>query len=119
MIRILTDQDFNEHITRGLLARYPDLDLVLARQVGLEAAPDPQVLEWAAQVGRIVFTHDIRTMKPTAIKRIEAGQPMPGIVVVLKAVDIGRAIDELLVMIGASFEGEWANQIRYISESNL
>ena len=39
---------------------------------------------------------------------------MPGVVVVHWNMSIGQAIEGLLEMIGASLEGEWENQIRYV-----
>ena len=39
---------------------------------------------------------------------------MPGIVVVQWTTPTGLAIEGLLEMIGASLEGEWENQIRYV-----
>jgi hypothetical protein len=39
---------------------------------------------------------------------------MPGLVVVHQDTPEGRAIAGLLEMIGASLEGEWENQIRFV-----
>ena len=54
MISFLVDQNFNEHIVDGLTRRDPNLEFTYARDVGLAAAPDPEVLEWAAGCGMIV-----------------------------------------------------------------
>ena len=48
MIRLVSDENFNGDIVRGLLLRRPDLDLVRIQDVGLEGAEDPAVLAWAA-----------------------------------------------------------------------
>jgi hypothetical protein len=55
------------------------------------------VLEWAAEQGRILLTHDRRTVPPIAHDRVAAGMPMPGVFVVSADVPIGQAIDELLI----------------------
>jgi hypothetical protein len=39
---------------------------------------------------------------------------MPGVFEVSRAVPIGRAIDDLLLIAEASFEGEWEGQVRYL-----
>src|SRR5438270_428490 len=44
MLRLLSDENFNGDIVRGLLLREPDLDLVRAQDVRLEGADDPDVL---------------------------------------------------------------------------
>jgi len=58
MVRLLSDENFNGEIVRGLLLRRPDLDLCRVQDVGLEAADDPTILEWAAANNRIVLTYD-------------------------------------------------------------
>jgi predicted nuclease of predicted toxin-antitoxin system len=76
-LRFLTDEDFDNDISRGLLQLLPDLDLVRVQDVGLGGAADPDILEWAAAEQRIVLTHDVSTMKPFAYARVESGLPMP------------------------------------------
>lgn len=49
------------------------------QEVGLRQADDLVVLEWAANEGRIVVTHDVSTMLDFAYERVAAGLPMPGV----------------------------------------
>ena len=51
MIAFLVDHNFNEHIVDGLTRRDPTLEFTHVRDVGLAAAPDQQILEWAAAPG--------------------------------------------------------------------
>ena len=44
MLRLLIDQDLDQVILRGLLLRVPSLDVITARQAGLSAASDPELL---------------------------------------------------------------------------
>jgi hypothetical protein len=94
---LLVDQNFNEHIVDGMTRRAASLDFVHVRDVELAAAPDSTVLEWAAHEGRVLLTHDRRTIPPIAHARVAAGLAMPGIFVVSAEMPIGQAIDELLV----------------------
>lgn len=73
MIRLLADENFNASIVRGLLRRVPQLDLVRAKDVGLGGADDPTVLAWAAQDGRVLLTHDVRTVTRFAWERVIRG----------------------------------------------
>jgi hypothetical protein len=114
MITLLTDEDFNYQITDGLLMREPQLDLVRVQEVGLRGASDPVVLAWAAQEGRVLLTHDVTTMTHYATERMRSDLPMPGVFAVPKTVAVGRAIDELVILVECSLEGEWENQIRYV-----
>lgn len=78
------------------------------QDVGLDEVEDPEVLEWAAKENRITLTHDRSTFPPPAYERVIAGQPMPGVIVVHDRLAVGRAIDELLVVVGCSEAEEWA-----------
>ncbi len=97
MIAFLVDQNFNEDIVDGLTRRDAALEFTRARDVGLETAPDPAILEWAATHGLVLLTHDRKTIPPFAYARIAAGLPMPGVFLVHSAMPIGQAIDELLI----------------------
>jgi hypothetical protein len=44
----------------------------------MRQAGDPAILEWAAQEGRVLLTHDVADMTKYAYERIRTGKPMPG-----------------------------------------
>ncbi len=114
MLRLAADENFNNDIVRALLRRKPGLDLVRIQDVGLSGADDPAVLAWAAEEGRVLLTHDVQTITKHAYARVAAGQPMPGVFEVSRAVPIGLAIDDLLLLAEGSMEGEWEGQVRYL-----
>lgn len=82
MIRLLTDENFDGDILRGLIRRMPDLDVVRVQDVGLIETPDTAILAWAANEGRILITHDRDTVPSFAFNRVRSGQPMPGVFLV-------------------------------------
>jgi hypothetical protein len=84
------------------------------QHVGLSGADDRAVLAWAAQERRIRLTHDISTVTTYADERIRAGQSMPGVFEVSRAVPIGRAIEGILLLAEYSLDGEWEGQVRYL-----
>jgi hypothetical protein len=114
MLRLVADENFNGDIVRGLLRRKSGLDIVRLQDIGLSGADDPAVLEWAAQEGRVLLTHDVATITRYAYKRVQAGQPMPGVFEVSRAVPVGRAIEDILLLAECSLEGEWEGQVRYL-----
>jgi hypothetical protein len=114
MLRLATDEDFNNRILRGLLRHNPNLDIVRVQDAGLRARTDPEILEWAAAERRVLLTHDVTTMTQYAYDRIAAGLPMPGIFVVSQEIPIGLAIEEVLLIAVCSLEGEWEGQIRFL-----
>ena len=114
MLRLAADENFSGRIARGLRRRVPGLDLVRVQDAGLLGSGDAAVLEWAAREGRVLLTHDVRTLTGHALARVRAGQPMPGVVEVGRRVPVGPAIDELALLVGASLEGEWEGQVLYL-----
>ena len=114
MLRLAADENFNGDIVRGLLRRNPKLDIVRVQDVGLSGADDPSVLQWAADQGRIVITHDISTLAKHAFDRIAAGQPMPGVFEVKSVAPVGQTIDDLMLVAECSFDGEWEGQVRFL-----
>lgn len=114
MIRLVTDENFDKDILQGLLRQRPDLDIVRVQDVGLISASDPRVLEWAAQEGRIVLTHDRKTFIPFAYERVATGQPMPGVCVVKATAPIGTAIEYILILLEIITAEEWENQVRFV-----
>jgi len=74
MLRLLTDENFNQRILRGLNKRLPQLDVLSVRDVGLMSHPDRVILDWAANESRTVLTHDIKTMVRDA-ERATGGGP--------------------------------------------
>ena len=114
MLRFIADEGFRRSIVTGLRRRRPSINLMLAQDVGLINTPDPDILEWAGRENRIVLTHDKSAMTADANARLLAGLPMPGVAVVHWETPAGIAIERLLEMIGASIEGDWENQIRYV-----
>ena len=114
MLRLAADENFNGDIVRGLLRRNAKLDIVRVQDVGLSGADDPSVLQWAADQGRIVVTHDISTLAKHAFDRIEAGQPMPGVFEVKSVAPIGQVVHDLILLAECGFEGEWEGQVRFL-----
>jgi hypothetical protein len=114
MLRFLADENFNNQIVRGVLRQSPSVDILRIQDVDLSGANDPTVLEWAAQQGRVVLTHDVATMITFAYERIQAGLSMPGLFEVSRRVSIGLAIEEIILIAECSLEGEWEGQVRFL-----
>jgi hypothetical protein len=114
MLRLLSDENLDGDLVRGLLLREPALDLVRAQDVGLMGIQDPDVLAWAAENDRIVVTHGRTTMPGFAYDRVNAGEPMPGVFVVSDQMPIRQAIEDLLAANGASEQSEWSGLVLHL-----
>lgn len=114
MLRFAADENFRGAIVAGLRRRNPAIDIVTVQERGLRTWPDPRVLEWAAGEGRVLLTHDVKTMGDAARERTEAGLPMPGVFVVRWVYPVGAAIEELEFAAIASLEGEWEHRVEHL-----
>lgn len=114
MLILVADENFNNDILRGMLRRKPDLDIVRVQDVGLSNEDDPVILEWAAKEGRVLITHDVTTITHFAYAHVRAGLPMPGVIEVDDDLPIGQAVNDILLVVEASEQGEWEGQIIYI-----
>ena len=69
----------------------------------------------AAEEDRILLTHDRQTMPPFAYDRIAAGLAMPGMIVVEQRMSVGRAIDELLMLMDTTPDPLRYDQVHHLS----
>ena len=76
VLRLLADENFNGRILRALLRRIPDLDVMRAQDGPLYGASDPALLQFAADEGRVLLTHDTETLVGYAWERVRAELPM-------------------------------------------
>ncbi len=114
-LRLLTDADFNGRVIRGIARCEPSLDLVRVQDVGLRTAADWQILDWAATNDRIVLTHDRVTTTAFAMKRLDAGLPMPGLFVMRDDPDrIGMMIEAVLLVALCTEMQEWVGCIEFL-----
>ena len=114
MLRLLIDENFNERILRGLNVRVPTLDFVSVKEIGLKRAKDSDLLKWAAVQNRAILTHDIKTLVPDAKRMVQLGQSMAGVILVPKRLAIGRAIEDLELLVKCLEPFELRDSVRYI-----
>ena len=113
-MRFLADENFNGRIVRGLLLRLPTLDLLRVQEAGLLGTDDPGLLAWCADRHRIMLTHDAETMTAYAFARLRQGLPMPGVLLIPALLPIGRAIEDLVLIVESSQPAEWDGLVRHL-----
>ena len=99
---------------RGVRRRISDLDSRTVQEVDLPETSDPVILDWAATQGRVVITHDHRTMRPCAEDRLKAGRSMAGLIWVPQTAALGQIIDDLVLIAGATTAEEWNGTIVFL-----
>ena len=114
MLKLLADENFDNTIVRGLLLRRAKLDIIRVQDVGLSGKDDPSILAWAANDNRVLLTHDVATITRFAYERIVQGLFMPGVIEVKTNVSIRRVIEDILLIVDCSLDGELEGQIYYL-----
>jgi hypothetical protein len=109
-IRYQADADLNEDIVTGVRRRAPEIDFQTAQEARLENLKDTDVLRLAAQSGRILVTHDRRTM-PAHFGRFIETQRSPGLFIISQRADLLLIIEELILIWMASEGEEYINSL--------
>jgi Domain of unknown function (DUF5615) len=112
-IRFQADADFNQIILRAVLRREPSIDFLTAEMMNLAGLTDPEVLAVAAGAGRVLVSHDQKTM-PRHFAEFIARTRSPGLLLVPQSFPIAAAMEDILLIWFASEAEEWVNRIRYL-----
>ena len=111
--RFQADENLNGKIIAGLLRREPAVDIKTAKEANLLGRDDPDVLAAAAQASRILVSHDRDTM-PGHFAQFIRSTSSPALLVVSQTMDIGEAIEQILIVWAASEAHEWINRVGYM-----
>jgi hypothetical protein len=109
-VRFQADADLNQDIVQAVRRGEPAIDFQTAYEAGLAGLHDNVILERATQEGRIVVSHDRRTM-PHHFAAFIATQTSAGVIIVPKSLSIRQAVEDLILIWAASEADEWVNQI--------
>ncbi|MCA1592749.1 MAG: DUF5615 family PIN-like protein [Acidobacteria bacterium] len=109
-VRYQADADLNEDIVTGVQRRAPEIDFQIAHEAQLAHAPDTNVLARAAREGRILVTHDRRTM-PAHFGRFVESRDGPGLIIISQNAEMLRVIEELILIWSVSEAEEYINSI--------
>ena len=100
-IQFQADNDLKRAILNGVKRRQPAIDFQTAEDAQLDGLSDEEVLRLAADEGRILVSHDHRTM-PVHFANFIATQESAGVILIAQALPLREAIEELLLIWEAS-----------------
>jgi hypothetical protein len=112
-IRFQADADFNQVILLAAIRREPALDFQTASVGGTLGLTDPEVLARAADEGRVLVTHDRRTM-PRHFSEFVIHRSSAGLLVVPQSLAIGAVVEDLLLINAATEAEEWINRLAFL-----
>jgi predicted nuclease of predicted toxin-antitoxin system len=99
-------------ITRGLRLR--GVDVITAQEDGAGELPDPELLDRATELGRILFTQDDDLLRE-ANGRQRSGIRFAGIIYAHQQnISIGECIDDLELIAGATEPQEWVGEVKFL-----
>lgn len=110
-LRLQADNDLDQRIVVATKRLDPAVDFQTAAALGLHHLPDPEVLALAAREGRVLVSHDRRTL-PGHFREFVASQRSPGLIIVSQRLPVGRAA-ELLHLLWAASEAEEYTDVIY------
>ena len=113
-VRHQADADLDKRIARAVRRQEPSIDFQFASGArlgqGLAGLLDDNVLSVAAQDGRILVTHDRRTM-PIHFAEFIATQVSPGVIVIPRGIRLSVAVEWVITIWAASEAEEWVNKM--------
>lgn len=109
-VKFLADADLKGWIVAAVRRREPGVDFRTAAEVRLEGLTDPEVLKVAAREGRILVTHDRRTM-PHHFADFIKSDSSPGVFVVSQRAPVDLVAEEICLVWSATEAEEWENVI--------
>lgn len=112
-IRFQADVDLNQIIVKAIIRQQPSLDFQTAQAANLNSLTDLQVLAVAASTGRVLVTHDSKTM-PIYFAEFIVNEHSSGVVVVPQKLSIGAIVDDLILIWSASEAEEWIDRIQIL-----
>jgi hypothetical protein len=104
------DADFNQNIVRAVRRRAPAIDFQTAHEAGLHGLDDQAVLAHAAREGRLLVSHDRRTM-PSHFANFTATRTSAGVFLISQNLSIMQAVEDLILIWEASEAEEWVNRL--------
>ena len=112
-VRFQADADLNQIIVLATIRREPTIDFQTAGAADLEGLTDAHVLQYAARAGRLLVSHDQRTM-PRHFAQFITTETSPGLLVIPQHLSVAAAADDLLLVWALTAPEEWTNRICFL-----
>lgn len=112
-VRFQADADLNQIIVKATLRREPIIDFQTAQAVKLSGLDDEDVLAIAAEEGRLLVTHDRKTIPRYSAEFIKS-QVSPGVLIVPQKLPVAKVVEDLILVWVASEAEEWINRMHFL-----
>lgn len=109
-VRFQADADLNQIILLATTRREPAIDFQSAMTAGLTGIADAEVSARAATDGRVLVTHDRKTMPRNFAEFIGRGTS-PGLLLIPQSLSVAAAVDELILIWSVTEAKERVNRM--------
>jgi hypothetical protein len=113
-IRFQGDADLNVAIIRAARKIEPAIDFATSDESRLRGLPDPEVLNRVAGSGRILVSHDRRTMLNHFREHLAAGKESPGLLVASQDEPIGPVAEAIVFIWAVSDPVDLGNRVHHL-----
>jgi hypothetical protein len=84
-----------------------DFEWIPLRSLDDFSVPDERVLELAFMHGRVLLSHDVRTLYPLALGMAAQGLPIPRTVIAPRSLGYRQIIEQLELLLLAGTDADW------------
>ncbi|MBI1747298.1 MAG: DUF5615 family PIN-like protein [Acidobacteria bacterium] len=109
-VRFQADADLNQVIIKATIRHEPRIDFRTALTANLPGLRDKDVLALAARDGRVLVTHDRKTM-PKHFADFITAETSTGVLIIPQRLSVAHAVEEITLIWTASEAEEWINRI--------
>lgn len=109
-VRFQADADLNQLIVKATLRRESSIDFQTAQAANLSGLSDKEVLALAAKQGRVLLTHDRKTM-PRHFADFITSETSSGVIILPQKLSVTTSVEQLILIWTASEAEEWINRI--------
>ncbi len=113
-IRFQADNDLKFGIVQAVRRREPSLDFASAQEAGLDGVGDSELLDRAFEDGRVLISHDRRTMLNHFRAHLVGGKSSPGLLIVSQGAPIGQVVEAIVYVWAFADLLELRDQVHYL-----
>ena len=115
-IHYLLDENMPHSVRDQLLYHEPTLQVLC---IGDDIAPscgtpDPLLLDWIEKNDYILVSRNRKTMPVHLKEHLDRGKHVPGVLLIRRGISIGRLVEDLLLIWGASELKDYQDRIEYL-----
>jgi predicted nuclease of predicted toxin-antitoxin system len=111
-VKFYMDVHVRRAVTEGL--RLHSVGVLTAQEDGSRTLDDPELLDWATKLGRVLFTQDDDLLREGK-RRQQSGEEFAGVIYAHQLnVTVGECIEDLWLIAGATEPDEWLNRVEYL-----